>query len=74
MWPRQLTSRSASHQTEAAAFDLVGHCEYRFGKGVGVGAHQHVWAVAEDVSCGANLAEVGGVANNVGRRRVTESV
>ena len=44
------------------------------GQGVGVGAHQHVRAVAEEVGGGADLADVAGVADHVGRGGVAQAV
>ena len=54
--------------------DLVGDGAHGLGQGVGVGPHQHVGAVAEEVGGGADLADVVGVADHVGRRRVAQPV
>ena len=44
------------------------------GQRVGVGLHEHVGAVAEEVGGRSDLADVGGVSHHVGRRRVSEAV
>ena len=55
--------------------DLVGDGANGFGQlRVGVGSHQHVGAVAQEISGGADLADIAGVADHVRRCSVPEAV
>ncbi len=52
--------------------DLLGHGASRLGQHVRVGLHQLVRAVAEQVGRRSHLADVGRMANHVGRRGVSQ--